>query len=161
MSKPAAKAGSPKTNSARTNSPKSGSRSLSREYALRALYSHLLTGNDPVIVAANVREDVDFAKANAGYFEALFQGALKETADLEIKLTPHLDRAFNELSPIERGILLIGAHELANCPDVPYRVAINEAVELAKKYGGTDGHKFVNGVLDKLARTLRTEECKN
>ena len=74
-------------------------------------------------------------------------------------LAPHLDRPINELSPIERGILLIGAHELANCPDVPYRVAVNEAVELAKKYGGTDGHKYVNGVLDKLAKLMRPEEA--
>jgi transcription antitermination protein NusB len=135
-----------------------GSRSMSREFALRALYSQLLTGGDPVIIAANVREDPDFAKANAGYFETLFHGVLKEAADLELKLTPHLDRSFGELSPIERGIVLIGAHELANCPDVPYRVAINEAVELAKKYGGTDGHKYVNGVLDKLAKLMRPDE---
>lgn len=152
MSKPAAKAG------ARAGATRTGSRSLSREYALRALYSQLLTNDDPVIIAANVREDVDFAKANAAYFEALFHGVLKEITDLEIKLTPHLDRAFAELSPIERGILLIGAHELVNYPDVPLRVAINEAVELAKKYGGTDGHKFVNGVLDKLGKTVRGEE---
>lgn len=144
----------------KTAAPKIGSRSLSREYALRALYSQLLTGDDPTIIAANVREDADFSKANAGYFETLFHGVLKEIADLELKLTPHLDRAFGELSPIERGILLIGAHELANCPDVPYRVAINEAVELAKKYGGTDGHKFVNGVLDKLAKIMRPDESQ-
>jgi N utilization substance protein B len=140
---------------------KGGSRSLSREFALRALYAQHLSGQDPVDVAAHVREDKDFAKANAAYFEALFHGVLKESADLELKLTPHLDRPMHELSPIERGILLLGAHELANCPDVPYRVAINEAVELAKKYGGTDGHKYVNGVLDKLARTIRPEECRS
>lgn len=154
MSKPAGIGAGAK----KSGAPKIGSRSLSREYALRALYAQLLTGDDPTSTAANVREDADFAKANAGYFEVLFHGVLKEIADLELKLTPHLDRAVGELSPIERGILLIGAHELANCPDVPYRVAINEAVELAKKYGGTDGHKFVNGVLDKLAKLMRPEE---
>jgi transcription antitermination protein NusB len=137
---------------------KGGSRSLSREFALRALYAQLMTGQDPVEVAANVREDGDFAKANAAYFEVLFHGVLREIADLELKITPHLDRPMHELSPIERGILLLGAHELVNCPDVPYRVAINEAVELAKKYGGTDGHKYVNGVLDKLAKLMRPEE---
>lgn len=135
-----------------------GSRSLSREFALRALYAQQLSGQDEVDVAAHVREDADFAKANMAYFEALFHGVLTESADLELKLAPHLDRPVNELSPIERGILLLGAHELANCPDVPYRVAINEAVELAKKYGGTDGHKYVNGVLDKLARLMRPDE---
>jgi N utilization substance protein B len=137
---------------------KGGSRSLSREYALRALYAQHLSGQDPVDVAAHVCDDPDFAKANAGYFETLFRGVLDESADLEAKLAPHLDRSMSELSPIERGILLLGAHELVNCPDVPYRVAINEAVELAKKYGGTDGHKYVNGVLDKLAKLMRPDE---
>ncbi len=137
-----------------------GSRSLSREYALRALYSQLLTDGDAVLTAANVREDTEFAKANASYFETLFHGVLKERADLEIKLSPCLDREIAELSPIERGILLIGAHELINCPDVPLRVAINEAVELAKKYGGTDGHKYVNGVLDKLGKLMRPDESQ-
>ena len=139
---------------------KGGSRSLSREFALRALYAQHMTGQDPVDVAAHVREDGNFAKANTAYFEALFHGVLKESADLELKLTPCLDRPVQELSPIERGILLLGAHELVNCPDVPYRVAINEAVELAKKYGGTDGHKYVNGVLDKLAKLMRPEETQ-
>lgn len=137
-----------------------GSRSLSREFALRALYAQQLSGQDEVDVAAHVREDKEFAKANAAYFEALFHGVLTESADLELKLAPHLDRPIGELSPIERGILILGAHELANCPDVPYRVAINEAVELAKKYGGTDGHKYVNGVLDKLAKLMRPDEIR-
>lgn len=149
---------STKTASAKSGKKHAGSRSLSREFALRALYAQHLSGEDEVVVAAHVREDEDFAKANAAYFETLFHGVLKEAADLEIKLAPHLDRSIAELSPIERGILLIGAHEIINCPDVPYRVAINEAVELAKKYGGTDGHKYVNGVLDKLAKLMRPDE---
>lgn len=147
--------------SARPKPQKSGLRSLSREFALRALYAQHLSGQDAVDVAAHVREDEGFAKANAAYFETLFHAVLKEAADLELKLTPYLDRGFSELSPIERGILLIGAHEIVNCPDVPYRVAINEAVELAKKYGGTEGHKYVNGVLDKLAKVMRPDEILN
>lgn len=143
------------------SAPKGGSRSLSREFALRALYAQQLSGQDEVDVAAHVREDKDFAKANADYYEALFHGVLSERADLELKLGPHLDRSIDELSPIEHGILLLGAHELINCPDVPYRVAINEAVELAKKYGGTDGHKYVNGVLDKLAKLMRPDEFRS
>ena len=144
----------------RAASQKTGSRSLSREFALQALYAQHLSGQDEVDVAAHVRENEGFSKANAAYFETLFHAVLKEAADLEIKLAPHLDRSVAELSPIERGILLIGAHEIVNCPDVPYRVAINEAVELAKKYGGTDGHKYVNGVLDKLAMLMRPDEFK-
>jgi N utilization substance protein B len=138
-----------------------GSRSLSREFALRALYAQHLSGQDAVDVAVHVREDEDFKKANAAFFETLFHNVLKEAPDLEMKLAPHLDRNVSELSPIERGILLIGAHEIVNCPDVPYRVAINEAVELAKKYGGTDGHKYVNGVLDKLAKVMRPDEARS
>ena len=93
---------------------KGGSRSLSREFALRALYSQLMTGQDPVDVAVHVCDDKDFAKANTAYFEALFHGVLKEIADLELKLTPHLDRPMHELSPIERGILLLGAPSSAS-----------------------------------------------
>ena len=156
--KPAAKSGGAKKSAGKTTG--TGSRSLSREFALRALYAQQLSGQDEVDVAAHVREDKEFAKANAAYFEALFHGVLTESADLELKLAPHLDRPIGELSPIERGILILGAHELANCPDVPYRVAINEAVELAKKYGGTDGHKYVNGVLDKLAKLMRPNEIR-
>lgn len=144
----------------KSRADRSGSRSLSREFALRALYAQQLSGQDEADVAAHVREDKDFAKANTAYFEALFHGVLTESADLELKLAPHLDRTVKELSPIEHGILLLGAHELANCPDVPYRVAINEAVELAKKYGGTDGHKYINGVLDKLAQETRALEIE-
>ena len=155
MKKPAAPGEANRTAGKKSSA---GSRSLSREFALRALYAQHLSGQDEVDMAAHVREDKDFAKANMAYFESLFHGVLTEGADLELKLAPHLDRPINELSPIERGILLIGAHELANCPDVPYRVAINEAVELAKKYGGTDGHKYVNGVLDKLAKLMRPNE---
>jgi N utilization substance protein B len=135
-----------------------GSRSLSREFALRALYAQHLTAQDEVDVAAHVREDEGFARANVAYFETLFHEVLKEAPDLELKLAPHLDRDVAALSPIERGILLIGAHEIVNCPDIPCRVAINEAVELAKKYGGTDGHRYVNGVLDKFAKLMRPQE---
>lgn len=147
-----------KTGAARPHSRMAGSRSLSREFALRALYAWQLSGADEVDIAAHVRDDPDFAKANAAYFESLLHAVLTEAPDLELKLAPHLDRDVDELSPIERGILLIGGHEIVNCPDVPYRVAINEAVELAKKYGGTDGHKYVNGVLDKLAKVMRPDE---
>jgi N utilization substance protein B len=136
----------------------SGSRRVAREYVLRGLYSWQLSRQDRIDIAAALREDPQFKKADDSYFGQLFQGVLDSIDDLNAAIAPHLDRAMDELSPIEKGILLIGAYELANCPDVPYRVAINEAVELAKQYGGTDGHKYVNGVLDKLAKILRTDE---
>jgi N utilization substance protein B len=136
----------------------SGSRRVAREYVLRGLYSWQLSRQDRIDIAAALREDPQFKKADDSYFGQLFQGVLESIDDLNAAIAPHLDRAMDELSPIEKGILLIGAYELANCPDVPYRVAINEAVELAKQYGGTDGHKYVNGVLDKLAKILRPDE---
>jgi N utilization substance protein B len=100
------------------------------------------------------------AEANMGFFRELLEGVLNQSAALDEALLPHLDRALEELSPIEHAILLIGAYELVHTLNVPYRVAINEAVNLAKAYGGTDGHKFVNGVLDKLARVTRTVELE-
>ena len=83
---------------------------------------------------------------------------MHEAADLDAILARHVDRKTTELSPIEHGILMIGAYELKHCLDIPYRVAINEAVELAKSFGGTDGHKYVNGVLDRAAGDLRPLE---
>ncbi len=139
----------------------SGSRRLAREYALRGLYGWLLSRQDHTDISATLREDAQFKKADEAYFSRLFQGAINDAPNLELKLRPCLDREVGALSPIERGILLIGAYELTACPDVPYRVAINEAVELAKQYGGTDGHKYVNGVLDKLAKILRPEETQS
>ena len=93
-------------------------------------------------------------------FKMLLLGTIGAAEDLTVMLTPLLDRPLAELSPVERGVLLLGAYELGHCPAVPYRVIINEAVELAKSFGGTDGHKYVNGVLDKLAPALRAEEVQ-
>jgi transcription antitermination protein NusB len=93
------------------------------------------------------------------YFMALLNGAVSNAPALEQEIAPCLDRRFRELSPVERGILLLACYELLHQPQVPYRVVINEAVELAKSYGGTDGHKFVNGVLDKLASRMRAAEA--
>jgi len=138
----------------------SGSRRVAREFALKGLYAWHMTQQDPGEITATLLEDAQFRKADEAYFRQLFHGVLDAAPNLEQKLRSHLDREVAELSPIEKGILLIGAYELIDCPDVPYRVAINEAVELAKQYGGTDGHKYVNGVLDKLAREVRSLEIE-
>jgi transcription antitermination protein NusB len=141
------------------NPPKSGRR-RSRELAVQGLYQWQLSGKDPTLIAAELAENEDFAKSDTGYFRTLLNGAIDNAAALETEITPLLDRAFRELSPVERGILLLGGYELMRELEVPYRVVINEAVELAKVYGGTDGHKFVNGVLDKLAGRLRRVEVE-
>lgn len=107
-----------------------------------------------------MREHDGFARCDNLHFDTLLHGCVAEAAVLDALLAQHQDRKTSELSPIEHGVLLIGAYELKHCADVPYRVAINEAVELAKTFGGTDGHKYVNGVLDKAALELRPLEVK-
>jgi N utilization substance protein B len=133
-------------------------RRRSRELVLQGLYQRQLSGNG----AREVREDLvaspGYLRADHAYFDELWRGATEHQDALEAALTPHLSRKVTDLSPIERAILVIGAWELRERLDIPYKVAINEAVELARSYGGTDGHRFVNGVLDKLAADLRATE---
>ena len=109
-------------------------------------------------VGGSFRNAEGFAKADSALFSVIVSGVLKYVETLKEKLGPHLDRPWKEVSPIESGILLIGAFELIHLPETPYRVIINEAIELAKSFGGTDGHKYVNGILDKLAATTRADE---
>ena len=156
MVKSPAKGGS--AGSRRERTPRKSSRRRSRELAVQGLYQWQLSAKDPLLIAAELAETQDFDKSDSVYFHTLLNGAIDNAAKLETTITPFLDRPFRELSPVERGILLLGGYELMSELEVPYRVIINEAVELAKVYGGTDGHKFVNGVLDKLAPRLRTVE---
>ncbi|MGH8660580.1 MAG: transcription antitermination factor NusB [Burkholderiales bacterium] len=134
------------------------SRRRAREFALQGLYQWQLAGTDPATIAGQLGDAKGFDKIDAGYFKALLEGTVAAAPELERAITPYLDREFSRLSPVERGILLLASYELAHQPEVPYRAVINEAVELAKEYGGTDGYKFVNGVLDKLAPRLRPAE---
>jgi len=133
-------------------------RRRAREFALQGLYQRQLSGNSAAAISAQIAEAAGFAKADQAYFDELWTGVAAEFDDLVALCAPHLDRRAAELSPIERAILVIGAWELTRRPEIPYRVVINEAVELAKLYGGTDGHKFVNGVLDKLGAQARSAE---
>jgi len=133
-------------------------RRRAREFALQGLYQWQLAGTDPATIARQLGDARGFDKIDAGYFKALLDGVVAAAPELERTIAPHLDREYSRLSPVERGILLLAGYELAHQPEVPYRAVINEAVELAKEFGGTDGHKFVNGVLDKLAAKLRQAE---
>lgn len=135
-------------------------RRRAREFALQGLYEYQLNPGDAGAVEAHIRELEEFNKCDRGHFDALLHGCIKQRDQLDDGLLKFLDRPLEELSPVEHGVLWIGAYELLNCLDVPYKVAINEAVELAKSFGGTDGHKYVNGVLDHLAPLLRPEEVK-
>jgi N utilization substance protein B len=137
-----------------------GSRRRSRELALQALYQWLLNGDAAEALCRQAAEKEDYSRADRAHFESLTHGVIERAGDLQAALQPFLDRPAQQLSPIEHALLLIGAYELMFAVDLPYRVAINEAVELAKAYGGTDGHKYVNGVLDKLASQVRPAETK-
>lgn len=134
------------------------SRRRSREFALQGLYQWQLAGTDPQIIAQQLGEAEGFNKIDGDYFSTLLNGAVANAVEMEQLITPLLDRSYKSLSPVERGILLLAGFELRACPEVPYRVVINEAIELAKSFGGTDGHKYVNGVLNKLAPSLRANE---
>jgi N utilization substance protein B len=147
--KPAAKRAAPKS-----------ARRRSREFALQGLYRWLIAGGDGAAAEDDVREQDGFEKMDRAHFDALLHGGIEQAAALDAVLSRHVDRKTTMLSPIEHAVLMIGVYELMHCLDIPYRVAINEAVELAKSFGGTDGHKYVNGVLDKCAAELRPNEAR-
>jgi len=133
-------------------------RRRAREYALQGLYQWQLAGAAVADIRRELAEDQHFDKADAAYFGELLTGTIAESEALKGEIAPLLDRKVEALSPVERGILLLAAWELKHAPGIPFKVVINEAIELAKAYGGTDGYKYVNGVLDRLAPALRPNE---
>jgi N utilization substance protein B len=139
--------------------PKSARR-RSREFALQMLYGWLVNPGDAERLKSEARLEDDFRKADAALFDRIVTGVVAYAEALRARLATHLDRPVAELSPVEHAILLIGAQELSAHPETPYKVVINEAIDLAKSFGGTDGHKYVNGVLDRLAAELRQLEAK-
>jgi N utilization substance protein B len=136
----------------------SGARTVSRKLALQALYRWQLNECPWQDLVTEFEDADDMQRADGEYFRALVEGVWQARADLEVRLASFADREIRFLDPIEHAILLIGLYELSARPEVPYRVAINEAVGLAKRFGATDGHKFVNAVLDRAARELRSAE---
>ena len=134
------------------------SRRRAREFALQAIYQWLVTESTAETLLAQLKEQKDFPKADQALAEALLRGVVGNADALRQRITPFLDRPIKELSPVEHALLLLAAFELRDHAQTPYKVIINEAVELAKSFGGTDGHKYVNGVLDKLAAELRPTE---
>lgn len=133
-------------------------RHRAREFAVQGLYQWQVGGQDEAAIETQAESVPGFDKADHELYVALLHGAMRGEDGLRDLIAPHVSRNWEEVSPIERCILLLATHELQNRIDTPYRVVINEAIELAKTYGGTDGHKFVNGVLDKLAPQLRPAE---
>ena len=134
------------------------SRRRAREFALQAIYQWLVNESTAETLLAQLKEQKDFPKADQALAEALLRGVVGNADALRQRITPFLDRPIKELSPVEHALLLLAACELRDHAQTPYKVIINEAVELAKSFGGTDGHKYVNGVLDKLAAELRQNE---
>ena len=137
--------------------PKSARR-WAREFALQGLYEFYVAEHDPVSIRLRAESDEDFKRCDKAFFREMWKGLTDDWEALVVIAQPHVDRPFAQISPIERGIILIGTWELKSRLDIPYRVAINESVELAKSFGGTDGHKWVNGVLDKVAPIFRADE---
>lgn len=144
---------------ARKASAKSG-RSRAREFALQALYQHLVGRNEATAIDTFTRDLAGFHKADSAHYDALLHGCIDQAAQLDALILPLLDRKLEEISPIEHAVMWIGAYEFQHALDVPWRVVLNECIELAKEFGGTDGHKYVNGVLNGLAPQLRAAEVE-
>jgi len=136
----------------------SGTRSVARKLALQALYRWQLNDSPWQDLVQEFGEADDMTRADAAYFRALVEGVCRGREELDARLATFSDREPRLLDPVERAVLLIALYELSARPEVPYRVAINEAVTLARRFGATDGFKFVNAVLDRAARTLRPDE---
>jgi N utilization substance protein B len=144
-----------------TGARKAGSKSnrtRAREFALQGLYQSLVGRNAVDDIDPFTRDLAGFAKADAVHFDALLHGCVAQAEELDALIIPALDRPMAEISPVEHAIMWIGAYELKHCLDVPWRVVLNECIELAKEFGGTDGHKYVNGVLNGIAPQLRAVE---
>ena len=142
---------------ARKASAKS-SRSRAREFALQALYQHLVGRNSAEAIDSFTRDLSGFHKADAAHYDAVLHGCIDTGDFMDELITPLLDRKMAEISPIEHACMWMGVYEFQHCLDVPWRVVLNECIELAKEFGGTDGHKYVNAVLSALAPNLRSAE---
>lgn len=133
-------------------------RRRSRELALQGLYQYFLNPAEVGEIDAHIRDAPGFDKADLDFYQSLLLGSVGQISDLVAQISPHLDRGWLELSPVEKAVLVLGAHELISHLEIPYKVVINEAVELTKTFGGTEAHKYVNGVLDKVAAIARQAE---
>ena len=138
----------------------SKARSRARRLAMQGLYEWQLSGNAPQDILVNYHQQHDLSKVDRDYFQELLLNVPKQLQELDQTLSPYLSRPIGEIDPIELAILRLATYEFIHRLDVPYRVVINEAVELAKTFGGEAGHKFVNGTLDKVAMTTRAAEVK-
>lgn len=140
--------------------PPKSARRRARELALQGLYQWLLSREDSGAIHAHLTETPGYEKADHEHLDALLHGAIRAAGELDAQIEPHLDRRIAELSPVEHAALMLATFELLRMPEIPYRVVLNEAVEIAKAYGGPDGFKYVNGVLDRVAARVRPLEFR-
>lgn len=141
------------------HSPPQSRRGLARRLTVQALYQWLVNETAPETLLRQFHEQPEgLGRADGDYFQELLTGTVREVADLTLRIAPHLDRPVAQLDPVENAVLLLGAYELQHHPEVPWKVIVNEAINLAKTFGAEDGYKFVNGVLDRMARELRPTE---
>ena len=143
------------------NKARGGARRGARKLLVQALYQKIMADTSILELKKQFEDDNDLSRVDKNYFLDLLVSLLQDVPNLDEIFKPHLDRAFDQLNPIELAILRLGTYELKRRPDVPYKVVINEAIELAKIFGGTDSHKYVNSILDQVALECRSAEIKN
>ena len=136
-------------------------RSRAREFALQGLYQYLVGRNEASDIDVFTRDLSGFHKSDSVHYDALLYGCIEHRTALDALILPLLDRKLDEISPIEHAVMWMGVYEFQHCIDVPWRVVLNEYIELAKSFGGTDGHKYVNAVLNSLAPKLRSTEVQS
>lgn len=136
-------------------------RGLARRVTMQALYQWLVNETPAERLLKEFHDEDSLGRADVQYFKLLLHGTLREADTLTETFSEYLDRSLDQLDPVERAVLMVGCYELMFCPDVPWKVVVNEAVNLAKLFGGEDSYKYVNGVLDKVARTVRAVEVGN
>ncbi|MFK7964525.1 MAG: transcription antitermination factor NusB [Burkholderiaceae bacterium] len=126
-------------------------RRRAREFAVQGLYEWLISASDSGVIEAGLRQSPGFERCDQDHLTSLLHGAIREVSHITEKFGKHLDRPIEQVSPVERAVLMVGTYEMIHHPEVPYRVVINEAVDLAKVFGGPEGHRFINGIMDKVA----------
>ncbi|MBB5020176.1 N utilization substance protein B [Chitinivorax tropicus] len=136
-------------------------RRKAREFAVQGLYQWQLTQDPPTLIEKNLAENQAFEKCDLTLFRAVLFGAISHADTLRSAMSPYLERDWDDVSPVERGVLLVAGFELVHMPETPFPVIINEAIELSKTFGGNEGHKFINGVLDKFVEQVRAAEAQN
>lgn len=141
-----------------TDNPQISRRGLARRLTVQALYQWLVNETPPARLMKEFHDEDSMGRADVDYFKSLLHGAVQEADTLIATFSEYLDRDLAQLDPVERAVLMMGSYELMFCPDVPWKVVVNEAVNLAKMFGAEESYKYINGVLDKVARTVRAVE---